>query len=280
MIRVAVVLPVLALLAPASRAAEPAPLWEDVANPQRRRCDASVADVKKRLEARAPDVRALETVLAEAVRRCPDHLAAHALLGQVRIVLRDHAGARKALERARRLEDQDLTRSPDPRLAFQLGFVRALTGDLEGSLVEYRRAEGAGGLGREQLFLLYDLGDTCQALGRLDEAIDAYRRAIHLNPRRAVLHWALAVALDRDGRLAASRTEVDLALGLDPLLAELLSEEYTFVPAADRFYTLALALRAQGRLAEARSAVARFLRELPDGPYSARARELQATLSR
>jgi tetratricopeptide (TPR) repeat protein len=264
-----------------ARAAGPSPLWEDVAHPNRPRCDAIVADVQKRLAERAADHAALEQILAGGSQRCPDHLALHALYGGLLVGDREFAAARAPLERARHLEDEGEGRiAPDPRLAFQLGLVRAVAGEIEGSLAEYRRAADLGGIGRDQWLLLYDLGDTFHALGRLAEAIDAYRRAIHLNGRRAVVHYALAVALDRDGQLAESAGALKDALALDPHLDELTSPDYFFLPAADRSYYLALSFRAQGRIPEARKEIEQFLHEAADSPYAARAREVLASMPR
>jgi tetratricopeptide (TPR) repeat protein len=266
-----------------ARAAGPSPLWEDVAHPDRPKCDALVAKVRAKVPAGLPDPRSppvveVTALAAEAARRCPEHAAAQALFGHIKLELnKDYQGALVPLERARTLEDGDPRLSPDKQLAFELGLARAVSGDLEGSLDEYRRAEAAGGA---HPVLLYDMGDSYQALGRLHEAIDAYRRAIKLAPREAIHHWALAVALDRDGQLAASRLEIDAALAADPRIVDQLSDRYFFVPPADHWYYLALTYRAQGKLDLARQAVANFLHDLPDGMYAARARELQATLQR
>jgi len=266
-------------------AAGPSALWDDVARPDRLRCEKLIDEAtKKPPGAAGNDPKAVASVTAladEAVRRCPRLREAQALLGHVRLeVQRDYAGALAPLERALALEDADPRLNPLPGLAFELGLARAVAGDLAGSLDAYRRAEAAGAMSTGQLaLLLYDMGDSYQALGRLREAIDAYRRAVKLAPREAMHHWALGVALDRDGQLGAARAEVEAALGLDARLVVELSSRYFFVPPADHWYYLALAYRAQGRVELARQAVASFLHDLPDGPYAARARELQASLS-
>jgi tetratricopeptide (TPR) repeat protein len=275
----------LLLVGSLARAAGPSALWDDVAHPDRPACDARVKAARAKLPDHAdpaqPEIAAAFALAAEAARRCPDHLGAQSLLGHAIIALKnDFAGALAPLERARKLEDADPRRTPEAQLAFDLGLARAVAGDLLGSVEEYHRAEAIGLSAAMMPTLYYDLGDSLHALGRVGEAIVAYRRAVKLAPREAIHHWALAVALDRDGQLSASRAELEAALVLDPGLLAQRSERYFFLPPADQWYYLAIAYRAQGHLAEARQAVANFLHDLPDGPYAARARELQATLQR
>lgn len=258
----------------ASLADPPSALWDDVARPNRLRCARLVEEGRRLSDARTAveAARALE-VLDEAARLCPRDLEALALLGQAQVRSGQWATGRAALERARALAPAGDDR--DPRLAFYLALARAHDGDLEGSLVEYRRAERIGGLGRETWLLHYDLGDTLMALGRLEEAIDSYRRAIKAAPAtEAISRFALAVALDRDGQVERSRAELRMAVAIDRRLTCLEDARYFFVPPADQHYYLALAYRALGRAAEARAKLEAFLRELPDGPYAFRAREL------
>jgi tetratricopeptide (TPR) repeat protein len=290
---------VLALLvSSAARADGTSALWDDVIHPNRLRCTQLLQQARRGLELRtnSDDERNLARLkahhdLVEATVLCPANVEAFSLLGQALIALGDVPSARKPLERARELEDAGKAEcgprpanSPagcprDPHLAFHLAFTRSLAGDLEGSVVEYRRAEQAGGLpSGEQWLLPYDLGDSLMALGRLDEAIESYRRAVHAAEHNPMPRYALAVALDRDEQLEKARAELLQALADDPHQEELNRPTYVFLPPADRHYYLALTARARGKFIEARQHVQAFLAGAPDSPYVRRGRQLLATL--
>jgi tetratricopeptide (TPR) repeat protein len=248
-------------------AAGPSALWDDVTHPNHARCAQLVEEGRHALAQNVPQWKLFE----EATQLCPDQPDGFALLGAALIELGDYATARAALERARVLQGEE---GGDAALAFHLGFARALGGELAGSLTEYRRALQLGGLGSTDNWLLfYDLGDTLMALGRLGEATEAYRRAVRASPLKAITHLALAVAYDRDGLVGRSRTELGVALSQDPLLYALSSDQFIFVPPADRHYYLALGLFARGLRARARDELRQYLAAEPDGPYTARARE-------
>ncbi len=250
-------------------AAGPSPLWESVVHPHRARCAQLVDEGRRALGRNSPEL-ALKS-FAEASRLCPDEPEAFALGGATLVDTGDYPAARTALERARALDGDE---GGDAQLAFHLGFVRALGGDFDGSLTEYRRSLQLGGLGLADNWLLYyDLGDTLMALGRLAEATDAYRRSSRAAPLKAITHLALAIAYDRDGEVERSRVELSIALSQDPLLYALQSDQFIFVPAAERHYYLALGFLQRGLRSRGRWELRQFLAQLPDGPYSARARE-------
>jgi Flp pilus assembly protein TadD len=250
-------------------AAGPSALWDDVAHPNRARCLASLDEGRRHHARNQPELAA--RAFHEATRLCPDEPEGFALLGAELVEAGDFPAARAPLERARNLYGDE---GGDPALAFHLGFTRALAGDLDGSLLEYRRALQLGGLGLADNWLLhYDMGDTLMALGRLAEATESYRRAVRASPLKAITHLALAVAFDRDQQLEAAKRELGVALSQDPLLYAVQSDQFIFVPAADRHYYLALGFLARGLKSRGRWELRQFLQALPDGPYSARARE-------
>jgi tetratricopeptide (TPR) repeat protein len=250
-------------------AAGPSSLWEDVLHPNRARCHQLVEE-GRRLVDRNATAEALRA-LVEAARLCPDEPEAAVMLGDTLIKSGDFAAARAPLERARLLLGDE---GGEPLLAYDLGFCRALSGDLDGSLVEYRRAVLLGGLGlADNWYLYYNLGDTLMALGRLAEATDAYRRAVRASPLKPIIHLALAVAYDRDQQLERAQKELGIALSQDPLLYAVQSDQFIFVPDGDRHYYLALGFFARGLRSRGRYELRQFLRELPDGPFSPRARE-------
>jgi tetratricopeptide (TPR) repeat protein len=262
----------------AARAEEPrpvpSPLWDDVLHPDRLRCAQLVVELRFGLDsARVPPEKLrISQLLERAARRCPRNLDVQSLYGESLIGIGEHTAALKALEHARQLAPAGEDR--DPRLAFHLGFVRALAGDLEGSLREYQRAQALGGLGRNEEWLLaYDLGDTLMALGRLAEAIESYRRVVRQVPTEPVPRLALAVALDRDQQIEKSKAELTVALQVDPSLRKLLSGDFHFVPRDEIHYYLALIAFHRGKIADAQRELETFLAALPESPYALRARQ-------
>jgi tetratricopeptide (TPR) repeat protein len=250
-------------------AAGPSSLWEDVLHPNWARCH-ELCERGRRLKDSSAQPDALR-LFSEATRLCPDDAEPFALLGEALIDAGDFPAAGPPLERARVLLGDE---GGEAELAFHLAFTRALAGELDGSLVEYRRALALGGLGLSNNWLLYyNLGDTLMALGRLAEATDAYRRAVRASPLKPITHVALAVAYDRDQQVERAKSEIGIALSQDPSLNTVQSDQYIFVPAADRHYYLALGFSTRGLRSRARYELRQFLRELPDGPFSARARE-------
>jgi tetratricopeptide (TPR) repeat protein len=254
----------------------PSPLWDDVLHPDRLRCAQMTAELRREFDGArtAPDRARVTQAVEHGARRCPRSLELQALYGETLIAAGPDfiAQARVALERARQLAPAG--EDKDPRLAFHLGFVRAIGGDFAGSLREYLRAQSLGGLPRHEDWLLsYDLGDTYMALGRLGEAIESYRRATRLASSEPMPRMALAVALDRDQQLEKSRAELQVGLTLDPQLRRLQSGDYVFVPRDEIHYYLALVAFARNRPADARRELEAFLAALPESPYAPRARE-------
>jgi tetratricopeptide (TPR) repeat protein len=260
-----------------AHAAGPAPLWDDVAHPNRPECVKIGNEVRRIAAVRNSAERDYAlTLVVRGLRSCPKDVEVLALIGDLHLRLGDLIGARTVLEQARALSPAGEDR--DALLSLALGRVRSLTGDLEAGLAELRRAETIGGL-RDPWRVPREMGDNLMALGRLSEAIFAYRRAVRLGPHATIARFALAVALDRDGQIDLSRTEMSVALARDHRLQSLTNPEWPFVPPGDQHYYVALAQRARGRQVEARQALTEFLKFVPDSPYAARAKELLESLS-
>jgi tetratricopeptide (TPR) repeat protein len=260
-------------LALTATTASAAPVWEEVARPNRRRCSQWLEEAA---QARAHDqTQAAAVLLRKAGGLCPDERDVLQALGEALLTLRQFPDARQALERARAVaREQPASRDVEAALLFHLGFAREVTGDLEGAIESHRTLEALGGLPPPNQYLVhYDLGDELMGVGRLAEAIDEYRRAVALAPDRAIPRLALAVALDRDGQSDKSRAELSVVLSLDPQLRRMDGDEYVFVPAADGYYYRAVAAAARGATAEARSWLRMFLADLPEGPYAHHARQ-------
>jgi tetratricopeptide (TPR) repeat protein len=56
------------------------------------------------------------------------------------------------------------------------------------------------------------LGDACLHAGRLDEAIDSYRRAARLRPAEPEPHWGLGLALSRKEKWAEAEREIRIGM--------------------------------------------------------------------
>jgi tetratricopeptide (TPR) repeat protein len=268
-VRVIAWLAVACLAAPVSAAPSPGP-WDDLAQPNRRRC-AQLVEAATKLP--SGSAMALQ-MLRGAADLCPNDRDVLQTVGEALLTARAYADARRRLERAHQLADESppSTRERELSLLFHLGFAREVTGDLDGAIEQHRRLEALGGLPAPNQYLVhYDLGDELMAAGRLSDAIDEYRRAVALAPDKSVVRLALAVALDRDEQVDKSRAELTIVLTLDRTLKRLGSEEYIFVPAADVHYYRALALLERGAAAEARVELRAFVAELPSGPYAAHA---------
>src|SRR5262249_4301640 len=131
--------------------------------------------------------------------------------------------------------------------------------------------------------LFINSAESTMALGRLGEAIELYRRGIELGEHamrasalaadeQAVHLLGLAVALDRDEQIEKSEKMVARALELDSSVQRLHGRDNFFVPDGDVAYYDALVALARGDHAEAASAFQRFLRDVPQSPFAARAR--------
>jgi tetratricopeptide (TPR) repeat protein len=214
--------------------------------------------------------------LTDLSRICEKSDVVWAALATVAIQLGQFSEARAALRRARGLAPD----SPDPRRAFDLGFLLSVDGQWAAGIEAYRQAERLGGLpGAERWLLDFDLGDSLMALGRLGEALSAYRRALGHAPSEPLVHLALAVALDRADQPIRSRAELKLAERFDPKIGRLDRAHYIFIPAGDIHYYRGLLSMAQGEWQEARRALSAFLTTLPDSPYAGRARDHLRVLS-
>jgi tetratricopeptide (TPR) repeat protein len=113
------------------------------------------------------------------------------------------------------------------------------------------------------------------ALGRLDEAIDYYRRAIETYPSESLHYYGLAVAYDRDGqwRKASSAMKTALELSHYVGLNRLRKSDVFFVPQGDVFFYLGLAHEVLGNRDGALDNYNRFLARSPGNRYLDRARE-------
>jgi tetratricopeptide (TPR) repeat protein len=117
--------------------------------------------------------------------------------------------------------------------------------------------------------------ELLMALGRLDESIDYYRRAIEAYALEPLHYYGLAVAYDRDGQwkkaMSAMKTAIELS-GSEGV-GRLRKEDVFFVPQGDLFYYLGLAQELLKNRDSAIDQYNRFLVRSPGNRYLDRARE-------
>jgi len=202
-----------------------------------------------------------DAALRRAIRLHPQAAPLWFALGSVSSLSGHYARCVRSLRRSRRL---DPLYAPG-LVAFRLGLCLSMTGSLELALHEYHRA------GRHVSVragvLRWNVADTLMALGRIREAVDSYREAIVRMPHEAVLRFALAVALHRQGRFRAVYRPLRQGLRLDPSAKSLSSPSIVWLPAAEPWYYRAVIHLGQGRLADAVDAWRRFLQAEPDTPW-------------
>jgi tetratricopeptide (TPR) repeat protein len=123
------------------------------------------------------------------------------------------------------------------------------------ALEQYRVAET---IYAEDPMLICDLGDVLSQVGRADEAMQYYRRAVDLDPLYPMLRFKLAVALRARGDFAGAKLQDEAIIAFyDDLIRKNPSN-------ADHHYFKAKALSAQGQLEQALSEYRRTLQLDPN----------------
>lgn len=235
------------------------PLWDRALIGRWRQADALLRQAVK--SARAHRYVEAQTALRRALRLRPDAAPLWFALGSVHSLSGRYARCIQELRRSRAL---------DPRyapglVAFRLGLCLSMTGKLAEAMHAYQLAGRHSSVRAGVLH--WNVADTLMAMGRLAEAISAYRKAIIRMPREAVLRFALAVALHRQGRFDAARRPLRQGLRLDPTARSLSSPSIVWMPAAEPLYYRALVQVGQGHLTQAVETWGRFLRAEPTTPW-------------
>jgi tetratricopeptide (TPR) repeat protein len=188
-----------------TRAADPVPAWFRRYLP---RVEVPAAEVGCALffaliDRSAPSI----SLFTDAARRAPWSAVLRYDLGLALVQAKRTGEARAALEEALRL---------DPGFAeawAALATLRLVGGDEEGALAAWDRAGRAGGLPASAY---RSRGSLLARRGRIDAAIDDYRRALAAEPGRAVWRAELASLYSRRGMADAARAEVQRAIATDP----------------------------------------------------------------
>jgi tetratricopeptide (TPR) repeat protein len=137
-------------------------------------------------------------------------------LGRIRYTANAFDKARAAFEQALRLAPNDT------RDLYNLGLTYEGLGEAEHAASFYRQA-----IASEQGSLLhdaqpyYDLGSLLSRQNESAEALSLLQRAATLDPRNPAIHEQLAKAEEQMGQLAASKTDLELAVALAPNVGSL-----------------------------------------------------------
>jgi tetratricopeptide (TPR) repeat protein len=273
-------------LEPAAPAETPG-FWTRVAHPHRERYDELTTQGRALYEQEKPGL-ALD-LLVEAVRLDPARPDAWWFLGMAYQRLDRFGECADALDHLQALAPggwvPDGLRPSYPQPAFSLALCDAAAGRLEASVALLEATLAQDGLTVDAVATLtYNLGDSYQALGRLEDAIRAYRRALELRGNVPLYRFSLAVALDRDEQGARAREEMLTALAADRVLGSISQPTTIYVPPEDEDYYRGFALEVLAGSDLPRTACQpwlcrpfarvyfrRFVQRAPDGPWRARA---------
>jgi tetratricopeptide (TPR) repeat protein len=258
--------------------------WGRVAHPNRAKVRALIRTGRELVDARnwGTAVEILEEAAAlDPTEPEAPYWLAKALIGQARwgdcaevlgILVQEHPGWAPPGQRAGRAQ-----------LDFEAGLCLALGGRVAESVGHYRRVLAAETDGIARDVVHWNLGDSLQALGRLEEAIAEYRRGLALKPQHAMLRFALGVAYDRDEQVAKAHDAIREGLELDrsatlARMSTIDGSQVLYLPPEDEDYYRGLAHKVAGRRSFALVHLRRYLYRAPDSPWARRAKEHLAEL--
>ena len=186
------------------------------------------------------------------------------------------------LKKARALDKSGIEAE---RIASELGIALSRLGRFDEALGEYDRALTLVEADRrpnsldddgDRAILYGNSAETLMGLGRLDEAIERYRRAAAASETGSVewqlAEWGLGVALDRDEQVEKARAAIAGALERDPTMARLSEDGVFFEPAGDKMYYEALGHEVAGDRKLALEAWNAYVQAQPNARWARRAR--------
>ena len=198
----------------------------------------------------------------QVLRLDRDNVEAHYSLGVALEELGQIAEAASELRLA-------IAASPDHLLARQrLGSVLERTGDPAGALEQYQAVIGLEAPDQEKALAHYQIGRLLNTLGRDEEAIASFRRAVELFPELWQARFAVANWLDRHNRHAEAADTFARLAAADPGNMLFRQREAQSLMGAGRFAQarrrLEEGLATQPRSFELASVLARLLATAPD----------------
>jgi tetratricopeptide (TPR) repeat protein len=257
--------------------------WSRVLHPNHGRWRALVDEARKAYDEN--DAKRALTLLDEAVKLEPTEAEGHYWRGLILGSGLDRwAECAEAYSKVVTLRP-DFKPPPRPNsempFDFHYGTCLALGGRLEDSIPHYQRVLASGvPKPADRAVILWNLGDSYQALGRLEEAIDTYKDGIEAQPTHAMLRLSLGVAYDRDGQVALAVDAIQESLGIDPSasMTAPTGARALFVPSEDEDYYRGIAHKVARRRALAIVYFRSYLQRAPKSAWASRAREHLAQL--
>ena len=244
------------------------------------------------LERQAGDYAVAKQHLQKSVALDPSSARAHYELGMTLAALNDAAGAKREFLRSLALGNEE------PGVRFQLAKVLRALGETEESQKQLKLYSDEMTAASQQRIarLKESQADKALSSGDTTQAISYFRQAIDADPKNAMLHFKLGMALDKAGDLAGEKAALGKAVQIDPTLAiaqnqlgYLASREGDTASAEEHFrqavqaapgyveawVNLAATLGMESKVPEAQQAVAQALKA---DPNNATALQLQQDL--
>lgn len=170
------------------------------------------------------EFREAEAKLTAAMNADPDWVTPAAALGRLYHFWSGGGQDREKLAKSRRLIEEVLARDPDnPAALASLGYILSVEGRFLESLAMYGKAEEAGGVAQ------WGRAITLMSMGRIDEAVNAYRRALASDPLNSAVRRQLIRALQCAGRhdeVLANETELLAQFGTETPMLHLLAKSH------------------------------------------------------
>jgi len=223
---------------------EKSDFWERALDPASEKYDGLVerAVVLMR-EADRQSLAQAGRLLRDAVQMSPDRPLAHLWLGRLSDREGEYPACVQSLAKALDIDpDLEAPGGSEPiewAAHYELAVCRARSGKFEAAIEGLRRILGRAQ--SQQVAVYQRLGECYMALGRLDEAVEAFRQGLRLSPYSADLGFALAVAYDRDEDATQAQEALVQALGRDPRASSLAGNTRIWIPPNDGHYYLGLA---------------------------------------
>ena len=178
---------------------------------------ALLADTGTVLLERGGDPERARQCFEQAVRLFAGEAQAWEGLGRVELGAGQNRPAAEAFERARSIHAKGGLSKGQARAELWLGRLAEASGDLEGALLRFARAMDLDGASSEACF---SAGDVAGRLGRLEEAMGAFKQVVaqaaSVDERVQALRRLAAVERDGHGDTVAARLLLEQALSEKP----------------------------------------------------------------
>lgn len=213
-------------------------------------------------------------LLDKAVAMAPEQPLAHGWLAGIYARTGEWKRCAAALDKAAARDPSFVppltSQEPAYALDFERGMCHAMAGNYELAIARFKHIVSDG---HDSPIARQRLGEAYMALGRLDDAIAAFETLLKTRPYDPGLHFALAVAYDRDEQAAPAKAHVELGLKHDPRLTTLSQFQRSYFPPEDEHYYLGLGHAGDSQVMWAVFHFREYLQAAKEGPWAHRARQ-------